>query len=591
LFGELPSPTFRPDEKIDKSRLWKGKSAMTEPERESMEVDVLYVGAGPATLASAYHLVKQVEAHNEACAKTGEAPIEPPTILIIEKAASVGDHQLSGAVMNPRAIKELMPDFVEQGFPTEYICEKDYFYLFTRKRTIKSPITPPMFKKRGHHVISLSTVVKWLAEKCEAVGIEIYPGFAGDEILTEGDRVVGIRTGDMGIGKDGKPKANYQPGMDIYAKCTILGEGVRGSMSKQLIDRFEMHGKNPQTYEAGIKEIWRVKPEKHQPGRVIHGSMFPDFFGELNGMWLYDMKDNLVSFGFVTPLSSDDPNNDSHRKAQEFKRDSPFMRDLLEGAELVRYGAKCIPTGGIHAQPKLYTNGAMLVGDSASMLNIMKLAGVHMAIKTGMLAAETLIDALKIDDFSTKTLGNYAERFRHSWAYEEHMESRNFTGSGEISQLFFMLNVPMMMISKGRGLISFIKTEPSHTAMKKIWELPKERRNPPPFEPDGVLTFSKEHLVGFSGTQHEADQQPHLKIADTNICSTICRRDYGNPCENFCPAAVYEMVDVAGKPGEKELFIHHENCVHCKTCDVADPYQIITWTTPQGGEGPDYTLM
>jgi electron-transferring-flavoprotein dehydrogenase len=557
-----------------------------------MEVDILYVGAGPATLASAYHVMKRVEAHNAACEKTGGAPIEPPTILVIEKAGGVGDHQLSGAVMNPRAIKELMPDYLEQGFPSEYVVKKDYFWLFTRKRTIKSPVTPPQFKKRGYHVISLSNVVKWLAEKCEEVGIEIYPGFAGAEILTEGDRVIGVRTGDMGVGKDGQPKANYQQGMDIIAKCTVLGEGVRGSMTKQLVDRFDLHGKNPQTYETGIKEIWRIKPEKHQPGRVVHGSMFPDFFRELNGMWLYDMQDNLISYGFVTTLASDDPNNDPHRAAQEFKRDSPFMRDLLEGAELIRYGAKCIPTGGLHAQPKLYTNGAMLVGDSASMLNIMKLAGVHMAIKTGMLAAETILDGLKADDFSAKTLGNYAERFKASWAYEEHLDARNFTGSMEISPLFGMLlNIPAMMITKGRGLIPFIKTEPSHRAMKKIWELPKERRNPPAFEPDGVLTFSKEHLVGFSGTQHEADQQSHLKVADLNVCSTICLRDYGNPCEKFCPAAVYEMVDVSGKPGEKELFIHHENCVHCKTCDVADPYQIITWTTPQGGEGPDYTQM
>jgi len=565
---------------------------MTEPERESMEVDILYVGAGPATLASAYHLMKRVEAHNETCEARGESPIEPPTILVIEKAENIGEHQLSGGVMNPKAIQELMPDYLEQGFPIEYTCEKDYFWMFTRKGTIKSPITPPMFKKKGYHVVSLSNVVKWLAEKCEEVGIEIYPGFAAAEILTEGDRVVGIRTGDMGIDKEGKPKAVYQPGMDIIAGCTILGEGVRGSLTKQLVDRFEMHGKNPQTFETGIKEIWRVKPEKHQPGRVVHGSMFPDFFGQINGMWLYDMKDNLVSFGYVTPLSSEDPNNDPHRAAQEFKRDSPLMRDLLEGAELVRYGAKCIPTGGLHAMPKLYTNGAMLVGDSASMLNIMKLSGIHMAIKSGMLAAETLIDGLKAQDFSSKTLGGYAERFKGSWAYEEHREARNFTGSNEIAPLFGMLvNIPLMLITKGRGLIPFIETEPSHSVMKKIWELPKERRNPPPFEPDGVLTFSKEHLVGFSGTQHEADQPSHLKVADRNVCATSCRTDYGNPCEKFCPAAVYEMVDVVGKPGEKELFIHHENCVHCKTCDIADPYGIITWTTPQGGEGPDYTLM
>jgi electron-transferring-flavoprotein dehydrogenase len=352
-----------------------------------------------------------------------------------------------------------------------------------------------------------------------------------------------------------------------------------------------MQGKNPQTYETGIKEIWKVKPEKHVPGRVIHGSMFPDFLGEIHGMWLYDMGDDLVSYGFVTPLASEDPNNDPHRAAQEFKRDSPFMRDLLEGGELVRYGAKCVPAGGLNAIPKLYCNGAMLVGDSAGMLNIMKLAGIHTAMKTGMMAAETIIDGIKAADFSTKTLGNYTERFRNSWAYQEHYEARNFSASNEISPLFGMLNIPLMVPTKGRGLIDGLKTHAPHSVMKKIWEIPKARREPEPFEPDGVLTFSKEHLVGFSGTAHEADQQPHLKVADTNVCATDCRRDYANPCEKFCPAAVYEMIDVVDQPGEKELFIHHENCVHCKTCDIADPYQIITWTTPQGGEGPDYTNM
>ncbi len=565
---------------------------MSEPERESMEVDVLYVGAGPATLASAYHLMKQVEAHNEGCEKSGEEPIEPPTILVIEKAAGIGDHQLSGGVMNPKAIEELIPDYKAQGFPIEQTCTSDHFWMFTRAGTIKSPIVPPMFQKKGSHVVSLSDVVKWLAEKCEEIGIEIYPGFAAAEPLIEGDRVVGIRTGDMGIDREGKPKANYQPGMDIIAGVTIFGEGVRGSCTKQLVDRFELHGKNPQTYETGIKEIWKVKPEKHKPGRVVHGSMFPDFFGEINGMWLYDMKDDLISFGFVTPISSEDPNSDPHRASQEFKRDSPFMRDLLDGAELIRYGAKCVPAGGLFAQPKLYMNGAMLVGDSAGMLNIMKLAGIHQGMKSGMLAAETVLDGLKAKDFSTKTLGGYTERYKASWAYEEHYAGRNFTGSNDISPLFGMLvNIPAMMITGGRGIIEFIKTHESHTTMKKIWELPKEIRNPKPFEPDGVLTFSKEHSVGYSGTQHESDQQPHLKVADTNVCATSCRTDYGNPCEKFCPAAVYEMIDAPGKPGEKELFIHHENCVHCKTCDIADPYQIITWTTPQGGEGPDYTNM
>ena len=563
---------------------------MSQPERESMEVDILYVGAGPATLASAYHLTKQIEAHNARAEASGGTPIEPPTILVIEKAAGVGDHQLSGAVINPRAISELMPDFVEQGFPTEYVATRSQFMAFFRNFTIRSPIVPPFFQKNGYHVASLSNVVKWMAEKCEEIGIEIYPGFAASELLTEGDRVLGVRTGDMGIDKDGNRKPTFQPGMDILAKVTVLGEGVRGSLTKQLIQRFDLEGTNPQTFETGIKEIWKIDPKKHKPGRVIHGSLFPDFLWELNGMWLYDMKDDLISFGFVTPLDRENPNSDPHLNAQKFKT-TKFMRDILDGAELVRYGAKALPSGGLYAQPKLYCNGAMILGDGASMLNIIKLAGVHMAMKTGMLAAEALVDALAAKDFSEMTLGGYAERYRASWAYQEHREARNFTGSAHIGQPFLLMNAPLLIPTKGRGLIDHLHTAPSHTGMKPLAELPPEKRQKEEFEFDNVLTFSKEHLVGFSGTAHEADQPPHLVVSDTDLCSTTCAEEFGNPCENFCPAAVYEMLPDPENPGSKKLFIHHENCVHCKTCDIADPYQAITWTTPQGGEGPDYTRM
>jgi electron-transferring-flavoprotein dehydrogenase len=564
---------------------------MSEVERESLEVDVLFVGAGPATLASALHLVRSVERHNELAARNGGPALEKPSILVIEKAAAVGDHALSGAVINPKAIAELIPDFVEQGFPTEYVCDDASFYMFFRSFTFKSPICPPNFAKKGYHVASLSNVVKWLAEKCEAAGIDIYPGFAGDQLLVDGGRVVGVRIGDMGVDKNGNPKANYQPGMDIFAKVTVLGEGVRGSLTKQLVDRFDLHGRYPQVYETGIKEIWRIKPEKHKPGRVIHGSLFPDFLKQFNGMWLYDMKDDLVSFGFVTMLDSTNPFNDPHLEAQKFKT-TPFMRDLLDGAELVRYGAKAIPMGGIYAQPKLYCDGAMLVGDSAGMCNAFKLSGVHLAIKTGMLAAETIVDALRSKDFSAVTLGGYAERFRASWAYEEHMEARNFHGSVELSPVFALgLNIPLMLITKGRGLVDPLPFGAGHEHMHKLSELPARERQKEKFEFDGKLTFSKEHLVQYSGAQHEVDQPSHLVVADVDLCSDVCTVEYGNPCESFCPAAVYEMMPDPETPGRKKLFIHHENCVHCKTCDIADPYQVITWTPPQGGEGPDYTQM
>ena len=564
---------------------------MAEVERESLEVDVLFVGAGPGTLASALHLVRQVEAHNAHVAAHGGKPIDPPSVLVIEKSAGLGDHSLSGSVINPKAIAELMPDFREQGFPTEYVCDDASFYMFFRSFTIKSPICPPNFQKKGYHVASLSNVVKWLGAKCEAAGIDIYPGFAGDELLVDGGRVVGVRIGDMGVDKNGKPKSNYQPGMDIRAKVTVLGEGVRGSLTKQLIERFGLQGKYPQVFETGIKEIWRVKPEKHKPGRVIHGSLFPDFLSQFNGMWLYDMKDNLVSYGMVCALDASNPFHDPHLEAQKFKT-HPWMRELLDGAELVRYGAKTIPIGGMTSMPKLYVDGALLVGDAAGFCNAEKLAGVHMAMKSGMMAAETIADALERDDFSSLTLGGYAERYRQSWAYEEHRQARNFHGAFSLGLPFFMLNEPFrLFLTGGRGLVDDIHFSAGYTHYKKLSELPPAKRHKEQFEFDGKLTFSKEHLVQFSGTKHEADQPSHLVVADTDLCRDLCAEEYGNPCESFCPAAVYEMVDDTDHPGKKKLFIHHENCVHCKTCDIADPYQVITWTPPEGGEGPDYTQM
>jgi electron-transferring-flavoprotein dehydrogenase len=550
-------------------------------ERESMEVDVLFVGAGPATLASALHLMKQAAARG----------VEPPTVLVIEKSAEVGDHMLSGAVINPKAIAELMPDFVEQGFPTDYVCTNDMTYVFTPKWALKLPINLPMFHKRGYHVASLNRVAKWLAGKCEEAGVEIYAGFAGDKLLIEGDRVVGVRIGDMGVDKNGKPKPNFQPGMDIRAKVTVLGEGVRGTLAKQLIQRFDLAGPRPQVYETGVKEIWRIRPEKHRPGRVIHGMVVHELLNAFGGMWLYDMKDDLVSFGVVTALDSKNPYNDPHAVAQRMKL-HPWMRDLLEGGELVRYGAKAIPIGGLYAQPKLYVDGALIVGDAAGFCNATKLSGVHMAMKSGMMAAETILDAMAADDFSSVTLGGLTERYRKSWAYEEHWADRNFHGSWAQGFPFFFLNEPVRMyLTDGRGLKEMPEWHAGHAEYKKLSELPPAKRVKPQHEWDGKLTFSKEHLVQFSGAAHEADQPSHLVVADVDLCRDVCTEEYGNPCESFCPAAVYEMVPDEANPGKKKLFIHHENCVHCKTCDIADPYQIITWTPPEGGEGPDYTGM
>ena len=550
-------------------------------EREEMEVDVLFVGAGPATLASAYHLMKTCEARG----------VEAPAVLVIEKSAEVGDHMLSGACINPRGIKELMPDYLEQGFPLEFVCDKPQTHVFLPNGHFQLPLNLPEFAKSDYLVASLNKVVKWLAEKCEAAGVEIYSGFAGDRLIIEGNKVAGVRLGDMGIDKDGKQKGTYQPGMDIKASVTVLGEGVRGSLSKELISRFDLEGENPQVYETGIKEIWRVKPENHVPGRVVHGLIPHYLLNAFGGMWLYDMQDNLVSFGVVTALESSNPHNDPHLQAQKLKTNK-YFRKLFEGAELVRYGAKAIPMGGVTSMPKLYTDGAMLVGDSAGFCNAEKLSGVHMAIKSGMMAAETIVEAVQQQDFSSVTLGGYAERYRASWAHEEHWKARTQHASFAAGLPFFFMNEPVRrFLTDGGGMIGTPSFHAGHIAYEKLKDLPPAKRQKEEFEFDNVLTFSKEHLVGFSGTAHEADQPSHLVVADTDLCTDVCAEEYGNPCESFCPAAVYEMLEDPETPGRKKLFIHHENCVHCKTCDIADPYQVITWTPPEGGEGPDYQLM
>jgi len=323
--------------------------------------------------------------------------------------------------------------------------------------------------------------------------------------------------------------------MDIFAKVTVLGEGVRGSLSKQLIADFELDGMNPQTFETGVKELWRIDPKKHRPGRVVHGLGIPQLFDGFHGMWLYDMQDNLVSFGFVTMLDSENPNCDPHLAAQKFKT-NPYMKWLLEGGELVKYGAKCIPTGGLYSMPRLYVNGALLIGDAASFCNAEKLSGIHLAIKSGMMAADTIVDALAQDDFSVTTLGGYTERYRESWAFKEHWATRHFHQSTDRGLPFFLLNEPFRQLTGGRGLIDNMESGAGHLHMKRLDDLPKSKREKEEFEFDNVLTFSKEHLVQYSGTQHEADQPSHLVVADTDLCSTTCAEEFGNPCENFCPA-------------------------------------------------------
>ncbi|MFQ5698334.1 MAG: 4Fe-4S dicluster domain-containing protein [Myxococcota bacterium] len=566
---------------------------MSEVEREQLDVDILFVGAGPATLAAAIRLV-------DLCRERG---IEPPAMLVIEKASEIGEHQLSGAAMDPRGIQELCPDYAEKGFPIHYEVTWDAMYWMTSRRMLRSPITPPNFANHGNLVVSLNEVVKWLAAQAEEREIEVYPGFPASRLLFEGDRVVGVQIQDRGVDKEGKPKSVFEPGPEIRAQCVVLGEGPRGSCTKQLLERFpELSGPNPQVYATGIKELWRVLPEKHRPGRVIHTMGWPEDPEVFGGSWLYDMKDHLVSIGFVTGLDSTNPYNDPHDNMQRFKQ-HPFMRNLLEGAEMVRYGAKTIPEGGLFSQPRLHHEGVLLVGDSAGFCDGFKLKGIHMALKSGMLAAETLIEALESKDFSAAGLSSIETRYRQSWAYTQHRKARNFHAAwkwvhkmpswlGYLRQLPFFVNTGLLFVTGGRGLLRRISATPDHSHYKKLSELtPRERARKQKVAYDNKLTFDKVTAVSFAGSRHEVDQPHHLHVQDTNVCATSCIEDYGNPCESFCPADVYEMIDDPQAPKGRSLVIHHENCVHCKTCDIADPYAIITWTTPEGGDGPDYTLM
>ena len=562
-------------------------------ERERLDVDLLFVGAGSATLAAVIRLA-------DLCKEQG---VEMPATLVIEKAEEVGGHQLSGAMMDPTGINELFDDPEKLGMPFHARCDYDAVYFLTSKRAFKLPVTPPPMANHGNYAISLSDFVKWLAEQAEAREIEIYPGFAAAEPIFDGDKVVGVRIQDRGIDVDGTQKSVFEAGPEIYAKCVIFGEGPRGSCTKQLIERFELGGENPQAYETGIKEIWKIKPENHRLGRVLHTMGWPHDPTTFGGGWLYDLKDNQISLGFVTGLNYDNPHTDPHDNMQRFKL-HPMISKILEGGECIRYGAKTLPAGGWFATPRQYMNGALLIGDSGGTCNAERLKGVHTAIKSGMLAAETLLEAIRKDDYSAESLSSYAEAWKTSWAGKEHYKARNFHASfgftqkmpswlGWARQLPWIANgQALAMITGGRGLFKRVKSHPDHTHMKKLSQLSaKEQKKAEKVAYDNKLTFDKVTAVALAGSRHEVDQPHHLLVADTDLCATTCAEEYGNPCQNFCPADVYEMIPNDDDPTKKHLVIHHENCVHCKTCDVADPYAQITWATPEGGDGPDYTQM
>jgi electron-transferring-flavoprotein dehydrogenase len=567
-------------------------------ERESIEMDVLFVGAGPASLSGALHLSRLVNEHNEAVEKgtrKGKS-LGEIQIAVIEKGATVGSHILSGAVMDPKALKELIPDFLEQGAPIESPVNEDYFLYLTKTRAIKSPVTPPPLKNHGYYVVSLNKLTAWLGEKCEEAGVNIFPEFPGADMLyDEADRVVGVRTGDKGIDKEGNRKANFEPGVDILAKVTVLGEGPRGSLTKQLTQRLGLNdGREPQVYSIGVKELWELPDDRYPAGRVTHTLGYPSDANTYGGGWIYGMQNRIVNIGYVTGLDYQDPLLDPHAEFQRFK-EHPFLAKLLEGGRMIRYGAKTIAAGGFYTIPQFHGDGFLLVGDSAGFLNAQRLKGIHTAIKSGMLAAQAIFEALLKEDYSKQQLKRYRQLIRESWITKELRRVRNFHAAFKHGRWLGLANAGLQFITGGRswGLFDRESSEPGHEAMKQLKDYGyqgddlSQRYGKLRF--DNKLTFNKVTDVYHAAVSHDEDQPAHLHVLDTNICSTRCAEEYGNPCQRFCPAAVYEMVEDGG--GKRKLQINFSNCVHCKTCDIMDPYQIINWVTPEGGGGPDYKGM
>ncbi len=547
-------------------------------ERESMEFDVLIVGGGPAGLAAAIRL-KQLAAEGG----------QDISVCLIEKGAEIGAHILSGAVMDPRALNELIPDWQEKGAPLNAPVTEDRVLMLTETGASQFPgwTVPGCLHNNGNYVISLGNLCRWLGTQAEALGVEIYPGFAGSEVLYREDGAVrGVATGDMGVLKDGEQGPNYQPGMELLARYTFFTEGCRGHLGKELQERFDLkRGAAPQVYGLGIKELWEIQPGQHKQGLVIHTAgwpMQPDTYG---GGFLYHMEDNLVSVGFVTGLGYSNPFLSPFEEFQRFKT-HPALSGFFAGAKRIAYGARALSAGGLQSLPKLTFPGGLLAGDDAGFLNAARIKGSHTAMKSGMLAAEACFAAL-LEGRSGDELTAFPEAFRKSWLYEELYTARNFKpwmAKGlYVGSLMFGID---QMLFRGKAPWTLTHKSPDHLKLKKAADC-----QPISYpKPDGVLSFDRLSSVFLSNTNHEEEQPCHLHLKDPGVPVNLNLALYDAPEQRYCPAGVYEIMRDANGQNPR-LQINAQNCVHCKTCDIKDPGQNITWVTPQGGEGPVYPNM